>query len=284
MATAGGPQTPHGLPFSDITDRMAAFGRLFAENVGLADPAQVLDARTVVDIIDQRVPRTTEATLDDTPVFEAAAFVGEWLRAWVDAAWIAEGPFEPHLQLSARDATLVYLFPVVSVVRVASTAGYDGLAKLLDSMLDELRAPAAPAPLARIRVTPTTDRARVAAWVAANRDLHEATLATLWRRCQACSTLHEDALRLAGTEADWEKEASTAASVLARRPFACACGGPAGEVSRFLVLRARGDDAPLRLADIYLGGTHTRIACWSLEGDAATPLDASAVAVGGLVG
>jgi hypothetical protein len=282
MATAGGPPAPHGLPLADITDRMAVFGRLFAENVGLADPTQVPDARSLVELVQQRVPRTTEPA-DDTPVFEAAAFIGEWLHAWVDAAWIAEGPFEPHLQLTARDATLVYLFPVVSVVRVASTAGYDGLPKLLDTMLAELRAPAAPVPLARLRVTPDTDRARVVAWLAANRNLREATLATLWRRCQACATLSEDTLRLAGTERDWEKEASTAASVLARRPFACACGGPAGEVSRFLVLRAR-DGEPQRLADIYLGGTHTRIACWSLEGETATPLDASAVAVDGLVG
>jgi hypothetical protein len=279
MASTGAP--PGGsLPLADITGRMSVFSRLFCDAVGLAEPQQLLDARSVVEVVQGRVPRTTEPA-EDAPVFEAAAFVGEWLRAWSDAVWIAEGPFEPHLQIVAPGAAVVYLLPLVSIVRVASTAGYDGLPELLESVLADVRDPPGAGPVSGVRVAPPSDRARVAAWIERHRHLRDASRASLWRRCLACASRVEDSVTLHVSTNDWERDASAAAEQLANRPFACECGGAPGDVSRFLMLRSH--EGELRVADIYLGGTHTRVSCWSLEGDRAVPLDATALDVDGLV-
>lgn len=279
--TTGGPSSGGSdLPLADITGRMAVFGRLFSEHVGLAGPEDLPDARALVELVKRRVPRTTQPA-EEAPVFEAAAFVGEWLRASAQSAWVAEGPFEPHLQLVARNGAVVYLVPLVSIIRVASSAGYDGLAKLLESILEDVRHPPRRSSLADARILPRADSPRVVAWLQTNKDLIDSSRAVLWRRCQSCSTKIEDSLTLHVTSQDWERDASTAAGVLARRPFACACGGPAGEVSRFVMLR--NEEHETTFADIYLGGTHTRVACWRIQGEDATPLDATMLSVDGLV-
>jgi hypothetical protein len=279
MSSAAGP--PSSLPLADVTVRMAIFARLFGEHAAAGDPAEAPDARGVVEIVRARVPRTTQPAEDAGPVFEAAAFVGEWLRARTMAVWVAEGPYEPHLQVIDGTSSIVYLLPLVSVIRVASTAGYDGLSSLLDGVLQDVSSPPARVPLAAIRVRPATDAPRVAAWLARYRHIREGQArAALWRRCQSCSTLVEDAVNLYDDESPWETVASAGAAMLAKREFGCACGGPPGEVSRFLLLRASGRREPPRFADILLGGTHTRIACWLVDGDEVEPQDATSIATG----
>lgn len=279
MTTAGGAPSG-GLPLADITGRMAVFGRLFSENAGLKGPEQIQTARALVDLVRTRVPRTTQPA-EDAPVFEAAAFIGEWLRPWAESTWIAEGPLEPHLQLIGTDGSVVYLLPLISILRVASIAGYDGLPELLESVVADVRDAPRRGPLTSMRVVPASDAPRVVRWIQKNADPTSTSQAVLWRRCQACSRVIEESLMLTLASKDWERDASMAAGELARRTFACPCGGPAGEVSRFIMLRHEGDEH--RLADIFLGGTHTRVACWSTDGKLATPLDATALTISGLM-
>jgi len=279
MTTAGGPP-PGGPPLVDITERMSVFGHLFSQNVGLAGPQQIADARSLVELVKQRVPRTTGPT-EDAPVFEAAAFIGEWLRLWAQSTWIAEGPLEPHLQLIGRHGSVVYLLPLVSIVRVASIAGYDGLPALLGAVVADVQDPPRRGPLTSMRVVPSSDAPRVIRWIQKNAKPTNGSHAVLWRRCQSCSHVVEEALALSLSSKDWERDASMAAGELARRQFACPCGGVAGEVSRFVMLRhERGET---HVADIFLGGTHTRVACWSTDGEHTTPLDATALTVNGLL-
>lgn len=270
------PGASGGAPLTDITGRMAVFGRLFTEHVGMEDVSQVPDSRTLVETVKQRVPRTTTPA-EDAPVFEAAAFIGEWMRAWTDATWVAEGPIEPHLQVVDGSRSVVYLVPLVSIIRVASTAGYDGLPTLIEGILRDVLNPPRRAALHDIRVRPDAERPRVAKWVAKHAHVKDACRATLWRRCSACATLIEDEVTLHNTHADWERDAATAAGILARRAFRCACGGTPGEVGRFLLLREKGGET--RLADIRVGGTYTRVACWTVEDDEVAPLDATDLSV-----
>lgn len=267
---------PGGLPLADITGRMAVFGRLFSEDVGLADPSGVPTSRDLVTLVRSRAPRSTHAG-DESPVFEAAAFVGEWMRARTDARWVAEGPYEPHLQVQDASRAVVYLLPLVSVLRIATTAGYDGLPGVLDTVLGDVSTPMRRGPLARIRALPPADAPRVATWVRAHGALREGAEAALWRRCQTCSRLLEASLHLPLLEGTWEHEAAEAAAVLSAQPFECPCGGTPGEVSRFLMLLAV--EGERKLADIYVAGSFTRIACWRVDGDEIEPYDASVLAV-----
>lgn len=275
MTTAGGP-------FTDISGRMAVFGRLFGEQVGVMEPATLPDAKAVVAVVRSRVPRTNTPA-EEAPIFEAAAYLGEWMRTRADATWIAEGPYEPHLQVADASHAIVYLLPLVGMLRTASTAGYDGMAPLLDEVLQDVATPAGAVPLERISVQPATERASIVAWVQRNLDLEHATRAALWRRCSACATMDEQVLTLHRPGDDWEGEAATAASILSKYPFHCPCGGRPGEVTRFLMVRHQG--GKIRIGDIYVAGTHTRVGCWTLRDDGMVePFDALALASDEMLG
>lgn len=269
MSSAAGDPT-----FSDVTGRMAVFGRLFGEQAGIPEVAALRTPEELVEVLKACVRRSA-APADDAPVFEAAAYAGEWMRARTMSTWVAEGPFEPHLQLVDRSRAIVYLLPLVSMIRTASTAGYDGLALLLATVLADVSKGARRANLGELRVVPEADRGAVAAWARANRDIHGATRAALWRRCSVCSHVEERVLTLHRPGDDWEGEAATAASVLSANPFACPCGGPPGVVTRFLMVRAQ--EGAKRLGDIYVTANFTRVGCWTLDGDDVEPFDALAL-------
>ena len=74
----------------------------------------------------------------------------------------------------------------------------------------------------------------------------------------------------------WEAEAASAATILSKRPFSCVCGGMPGDTSRFLMLR-RGEGS-LRLCDIHVNASRSRVATWTIEGDEAAPFDATTLA------
>lgn len=260
---------------------MALFGRLFAQQAGLLDPAQVKSAEDLVALVRIHVPRDSHSS-EEAPVYEAAAYVGEWLRAQaaggpdMGAEWIAEGPVEPHLQLTDPSGAVILLLPLVSIMRTAVTAGYDGLPRLLRDVREDVTQPARQVALEDLHVRPGDDRERVVRWIRANRGLARGTRVALWRRCAACGTAREESMTMPATGSDWETEAGMATSLLAQRPFACACGGVAGDVSRLLMLRR--EPTVLRFADIYVAPTFTRVACWTLDNDTATPLDARGLA------
>lgn len=254
---------------------MAVFGQLFGEQVGVRDPSEVMSADDLVALVRTRVPRKGSA-IEDSPVFEAAAYVGEWVRARSHATWVAEGPYEPHLQVVDATHAVVYLIPVVSILRTASTAGYDGLPRLLSRILDEVSIPCARVPLDELRVRPVEEREAVVGWIRRYRHLRDATRAALWRRCSACASVAEDAVTLHQATEDWEEEASTAATILSQRPFRCACDGLPGDVTRFLMLRA--ERGSTRVADIHVTSTYTRIGCWTVDGDYVEPFDALSLA------
>lgn len=258
-------------PSTDITGRMQVFGRLFGEQIGVPEPTRLATPSSLVAVVRSRLPPSADAG-DDAPVFEAAAFVGEWLRGRANAAWVAEGPFEPHLQLVDPSRAIVYLLPLVQLVRTASTAGYDGMTNMLEVLLGDVTKPAVPSPLDEIRVIPDEDRDRVVTWIREQRSIEHATRAALWRRCSVCSRIDERLLTLHRPGDDWEGEAATAASILAATPFECTCGGPAGAVTRFLMLRHEGE--AMRFGDIYVANTHTRVGCWTIDGERAEPFDA----------
>lgn len=264
-----------GQPFTDVSGRMEAFGRIFGEQVGAPDVTALPSPESLLAIVRARIPRRPSGG-DDAPVLEGAAYVGEWMRHQATAAWVAEGPFEPHLQLVDPSRAIVYLLPLVQLLRTASSAGYDGMGRMLREVLLDVGHPAERAPLDEIRVRPEEERAHVVAWARANRDVRRATRAALWRRCSVCSRVDERALTMHRPGDDWEGEAATAAAVLAANPFHCPCGGPPGAVTRFLTIRHR-DDA-VRLGDIYVASTHTRVGSWLVDGDEAEPFDALALA------
>lgn len=273
---AGPAKAPrHAVPPSDITGRMAVFSRIFGEDVGVPDPSPIASSSELVRLVRSRAGRSTRP-IGDSPIFEAAAFVGEWVRSRADARWISEGAYEPHLQVQDPSRAIVCLVPLVSVMRVASTAGYDGLPGILETVLGETWAPARGGPLDEIRVVPATDAGRVAAWVRAHGGDPGAP-ATLWRRCQTCASLLDASLVLTTVEGTWEEGATEAAAALAARPFECACGGLPDEVSRFLMLHDLAGDR--KLADIYAAGSFTRIACWRVRGEVVAPFDAGVLAI-----
>lgn len=265
MNSAGGAR-----PSSDITGRMEISGRLFGERIGVSEPTRLATPRSVVAAVRSRIPRAADA--EDDQVFEAAAFVGEWLRGRAHAAWVAEGPFEPHLQLVDPTHAIVYLLPLVQLVRTASTAGYDGMTAMIERVLADVTEPADDGPIEAIRVEPSEDREDVVEWIRTHRDAGPATRAALWRRCSICSNIEERMLALQQPGADWEEEAATAASVLSATPFECPCGGPPGAVTRFLMVRHEGEAT--RFGDIYVANTHTRVGCWTIADDRAIPFDA----------
>lgn len=265
MSSAG------GQPFADVSLRMEAFGRLFGEQVGIVQPASLPSPESLLAVVKARLPRTG-AAVDDAPVLEAAAFIGEWLRERTNAVWVAESGLEPHLQVVDDSHAIVYLLPMVQLLRTASTAGYDGMGAMMRRVLEDVARPATRASLDALRVEPPDERAQVAAWARANRAVDHATRAALWRRCAVCSRIDERSLTLERPGDDWETEAATAASILSESPFECACGGPPGAVTRFLMIRHNGEAT--RLGDIYVSNTHTRVGCWTLEGDDAEPFDA----------
>lgn len=269
MTSAGGAH-----PAADITGRMEVFGRLFGEQIGVPEPTKLATPQSLVAVVRARLPRSAEAD-DDAPVFEAAAFVGEWLRGRANAAWVAEGPFEPHLQLVDPSHAIVYLLPLVQLVRTASTAGYDGMTSMLERVLTDVTKPAKATPLEELRVEPDEDRMSVVRWVRQHRGIENATRAALWRRCSLCASVDERVLTLHRPGDDWEGEAATAASILASTPFECTCGGPPGAVTRFLMLRHEGE--ALRFGDIYVANTHTRVGCWTLDDESVEPFDALAL-------
>src|SRR5581483_8802739 len=164
--------------------------------------------------------------------------------------------------------------PVIHVVRTAATAGYDGLAAMLDAILQDVSRPASRGPLAALRVVPEADRPAIVAWTQRHRGVRDATRAALWRRCQLCASTQEDALTMQHVAGDWEAEAAMAASILARRPFSCACGGPAGDTTRFLMLRHDEDEGE-RLCEIRASNASSRVACWRLVGEDVEPYDAT---------
>lgn len=268
--------TTRGLPGTDLTGRMAVFGRLFAERAGLLDPAEVPTATDLVALVRLHIPRVADAS-EQAPVFEAAAYMGEWLRIHANATWIAEGPFEPHLQITDRDRTVIYLVPIVSVLRTATTAGYDGLGRLLGTILKEVAVPLPRVAIEDVRVHPREDGPAVAAWIVENRGASSVTRAALWRRCAVCAHDLERTIEMPAPTVGWEAEAGMAAAMLAHEEAPCECGGLPGDVSRFLMIRAE-PDGLVRFGDIYVTPTHTRVACWRLEGEEAVPLDASELA------
>jgi hypothetical protein len=261
-----------GFPAADVTGRMAMFGRLFGEEVGVSEPATLASASDLVKLVKDRVPRDASPA-DDAPVLEAAAFVGEWLRTRAEAIWVAEGPHEPMLQVVDASRAIVHLIPIVHLLRTASTAGYDGLSHLIERITADVAMPATPTPIESLRVMPESERAAVVAWIQRYRGLVASTRAALWRRCQACSTPQEDGITMHHAADDWEAEAAMAAAILARRPFACVCGGPAGDTTRFLMLRA--DETGERLCEIRASNAASRVACWRLVGETALPFDAT---------
>ena len=269
MSSAG------GAPYADVSGRMEVFGRLFGEQVGIPQPASLPSPESLLAVVKARVPRSG-AVVDDAPILEAAAYVGEWLRERTDAMWVAEGGLEPHLQIVDGSHAIVYLLPMVQLLRTASTAGYDGMAGMFHSVLDDVSTPAKRGPLRDMRVEPKEDRDAVVAWARHNRDVEHATRAALWRRCSVCARLDERALTLHRPGDDWEGEAATAASILSTNPFDCPCGGPPGATTRFLMIRHF--EGATRLGDIYVSNTHTRVGCWTLEGDEVAPFDALALA------
>ena len=273
MTSTGGPP-PHG----DLTGRMSLFGRLFAQQAGLLDPAQVNSAEDLIALVRIHVPRKPPAeSAEDAPVYEAAAYVGEWLRAHAGAEWVSEAGMEPHVQMYDPSGAVVLLVPLVHVMRTATTAGYDGLPKLLRTLRDEAATPAAPTTIDGLDVHPKEDRERVVSWVKVHAALHGGgTRVALWRRCSACGTPREESISMPDTGLDWESEAGLAAGLLSDRPFGCACGGKAGDVSRLLMIRREPEG--VRLGDIYVTPTHTRVACWTLEGNTVRPFDARALA------
>lgn len=264
-----------GFPASDITGRMAVFGRLFGEQVGIEETGSLASPEEVISVVRDRVPRSGNAS-EEAPVFEAAAFVGEWLRTRAEAIWVAEGPFEPHLQLVDGSRAIVVLVPLVSIMRTATTAGYDGLAQSLESVLADARRNATPRPLDQILVEPDTDRARVVDWVRRHRHVRESATASLWRRCQTCGTRQEEEITMEVMGQHWETEAAAAATLLSKRQFACDCGGLPGDTSRFLMLRATGGTT--RLCDIHVNALRSRVATWTIRGDEALPFDATTLA------
>ena len=264
-----------GLPAADITGRMAVFGRLFGEQVGIEEAATLQSPQEVITLVKGRLPRSGSIS-DDVPVFEAAAFVGEWIRTRAEAIWVAEGPFEPHLQMVDDSRSIVVLIPLVSIMRTATTAGYDGLADSMDSILADVRRMATPRPLERLLVEPEADRARVVDWVRRHRLLQESARAALWRRCATCGSRHEEEISMEVQGQHWESEAAAAATMLSKRRFACACGGLPGDTSRFLMLRATG--GATRLCDIHVNVLRSRVATWTIRGDAAEPFDATTLA------
>lgn len=264
-----------GRPFTDVSGRMEVFGRLFGEQVGILEPASLPTPESVLSVVRARVPRTGIA-FDDAPILEAAAYVGEWLRERSPhATWVAEGPLDPHLQVTDPSHAIVYLLPMVQLMRTASTAGYDGMAAMLHRVLDDVAAPAITTPLSELRVEPPEDREAVLRWTRENR-IGRATRAALWRRCSVCSRIDERLLTLRRSGDDWEGEAANAASILAATPFECTCGGPPGAVTRFLMMRHH--DGATRLGDIFVSNTHTRVGCWTILDEEAEPFDALALA------
>ncbi|HEX2022429.1 MAG TPA: hypothetical protein VHH36_06930 [Candidatus Thermoplasmatota archaeon] len=280
MSAAG--ELPH---HADLTGRMALFGKLFAEKEGLLDPARVPSPQDLVALVRMHVPRST--TPAETPIFEAAAYMGEWMRVQGGAEWVAEGPFEPHLQMHDATGAIIVLVPLVSVLRTACTAGYDGLPALLQEVLDDVRHPAQTTPLAEIRVRPDDDRIRLVAWVLATRDRvarGRVAVASLWRRCASCARKLEEAVELPAPWMGWEAQAGIAASLLSQRDFCCPCGGSAGEASRLVMLRFDPVGDAIRLGDIHVTPRHTRVACWTLDGDDVVPFDARQLADEGPMG
>lgn len=263
--------TASDRPFSDVSGRMAVFGRLFGEQVGVPNVSTLPTPESLLAVVKSRLPRSALAG-DDAPVLEGAAYIGEWMRHRAKAAWVAEGPFEPHLQLVDRSHAIVYLLPVVQLLRTAATAGYDGMGAMIHRVLADVGRPAERGPLDELRVEPIDERDSVVAWVHANQDVRHATRAALWRRCSVCSRVDERALTLHRPGDDWEGEAATAASILAANPFDCPCGGPPGAVTRFLMIRDH--DGATHLGDIYVANTHTRVGCWRIEANEAEPFDA----------
>lgn len=265
-----------GRPFADVSGRMEVFGRLFGEQVGIPEPASLPSPQSLLAVVKARVPRTS-GIVDDAPILEAAAYVGEWLRERSEnATWVAEGAFEPHLQVVDRSHAIVYLLPMVQLLRTATSAGYDGMAPMLERVLHDVGRTATRGSLDELRVDPPEERVAVVRWARANREVDRATRAALWRRCSVCSRVDERALTLHRPGDDWEGEAANAASILASTPFSCPCGGLPGSVTRFLMVRDH--EGATRLGDIYVSNTHTRVGCWTLAGDEVEPFDALALA------
>jgi hypothetical protein len=264
-----------GFPAADITGRMAVFGRLFGEQAGIPETTRLATPQDVIAVVKGRVPRSG-GPADDAPIVEAAAYVGEWMRARAQGIWVAEGPFEPHLQLVDASHAIVILVPLVSILRTATTAGYDGLGDALEAILDDVSRPARRGPLDRLMVEPPMERAKVVAWVRRSRGLRHAARAALWRRCATCGRRHEEELAMRLADDAWEGEAAAAATILAKRPFACDCGGLPGDTSRFLMLRAA--EGATRLCDIHVNALRSRVATWTLEDEEALPFDATTLA------
>lgn len=255
---------------------MQVFGRLFGEQVGIRSPEALPSPESLLAVVKSRLPRGTVVE-DEVPTLEAAAYIGEWLRQRAEATWIAEGAFEPHLQLVDRTHAIVYLLPLVQLLRTASTAGYDGMSGMLREVLDDVNRDARRVELAELRVTPQEERGMVIEWIRDNRAIRLATRAALWRRCSICAEFEETAVTIPGVGSDWEGEAAGAAQELAAVPFECPCGGPPGATTRFLMMRNRPDGAT-HFGDIYVSSTHTRVGCWAIEGEMARPVDALALA------
>lgn len=264
-----------GHPYVDISGRMELFGRLFGEQIGVPEPSTLPTAESLVAVIKAHVPPGSVAS-DEAPVFEAAAYVGEWLRQRASANWVSEGPYEPHLQLMDPTRSIVYLIPLVQLLRTASTAGYDGMTATLQGILRDVTTQPQAGPLDELRIVPDEDRAPVVAWTRQNLGGDGVTRASLWRRCSVCSSVEERALTLHETTHDWEEDAAMAAATLAATPFECPCGGPPGTVTRFLMLR--NTDGAVRLGDIHISNTHTRVGCWTVDHDRAEPFDALSLA------
>lgn len=260
-----------GVAAIDVTGRMSAFASIFAEEVGIDDPAMIPDASALIAIVKERVPRSGASPAADAPVFEAAAFIGEWLRARGHALWVVEGSTEPHLQLTDPTHAIVVLLPLVSLVRTSATAGYDGLPALVEALLDDVSRPAEEGELESLRVVPAPDHERVLAWVRRSMPIQEGARASLWRRCAVCGEPQEESVSLPVAGVSWEADAALAATMLANRPFQCACGGAAGATTRFLMVtaehgagRARARSREVRFCDLYATPTHSRVASWLL--------------------
>lgn len=272
MSSTGGQH-----PYADVSGRMEVFGRLFGEQVGIPEPTVLPSTESLIAVIRSRIPRDPNGA-DEMPIFEAAAFIGEWMRHRTNAVWIAEGPFEPHLQLMDDSRAIVYLLPLVQILRTASTAGYDGMTAMLDRVLKDVTRPAQAGDLSRdLRVEPFDEQDDVVKWANEHRDVKQATHCSLWRRCSVCAHVDERSLTLprggpTPSHGDWEGEAAKAAAILAQTPFACPCGGPQGSVTRFLMMRD--GHGGLQLGDIYVCSSHTRVGCWTVEGDRVLPFDA----------
>ena len=107
MVSSGGSS---GLPLTDITGRMAVFGRLFCEHVGVQDPAQIPTSAAAVDAVRARVPiEMLRDTIQPFPTFS---------EIYVEALKASMPMFSPDGMMEAEGTEVVRTLLASSVDKV----------------------------------------------------------------------------------------------------------------------------------------------------------------------